>query len=156
MYRNAVRHVIGWRFAAVLVFFAALGLTYWIYNKVPRAFIPEDDQGYIIFIVQAPQGASLAVHGRRFAPKWKQVLSHVPEIAGAFSLPGFSQFGNAPNRAMVFSNLKPFEERKGEEHSAQAIIQRLRGRLFGIQGALVIPVQSAGGAGIGAIRRISV
>src|ERR1700737_537921 len=58
-YSKTVRGVIGWRFAAVLVFFALLGVTYWIYQKVPRGFIPEDDQGYIIVIVQSPQGASL-------------------------------------------------------------------------------------------------
>lgn len=58
-YSKTVRGVIGWRFAAVLVFFALLGVTYWIYQKVPRGFIPEDDQGYIIVIVQSPQGASM-------------------------------------------------------------------------------------------------
>src|SRR6202795_4137884 len=40
-YSKTVRGVIGWRFAAVLVFFALLGLTYWIFRKVPRGFIPE-------------------------------------------------------------------------------------------------------------------
>src|SRR5271154_5713480 len=148
LYRNAVKHVIGWKWAAVLVFFAALGLTYWIYNKVPRAFIPEDDQGYIIVAVQAPQGASLQ-YTVGICEKVEQVLSQVPEIAGAFSLPGFSQFGSAPNRAVVFSNLKPFAERKGEQHSAQMVIQRLRGQLFGIQGALVIPFNPPAVQGLG-------
>jgi HAE1 family hydrophobic/amphiphilic exporter-1 len=148
LYRNAVRHVIGWRFAAALVFFAALGLTYWIYNKVPRAFIPEDDQGYIIIAVQAPQGASLQ-YTQEICAKVEETLSHVPEIAGAFSLPGFSQFGGAPNRAVVFSALKPFAERKSEQHSAGAVIQRLRGQLFAIQGALVIPFNPPAVQGLG-------
>src|SRR5271154_322021 len=148
LYRNAVKHVIGWKWAAVLVFFAALGLTYWIYNKVPRAFIPEDDQGYIIVAVQAPQGASLQ-YTVAICAKVEEALSHAPEIAGAFSLPGFSQFGGAPNRAVVFSNLKPFAERKGEQHSAAAVIQRLRGQLFGIQGALVVPFNPPAVQGLG-------
>jgi HAE1 family hydrophobic/amphiphilic exporter-1 len=148
LYRNAVRHVIGWRFAALLVFIAALGLTYWIYNKVPRAFIPEDDQGYIIIAVQAPQGASLQ-YTTDICGKVEAALSHIPEIAGAFSLPGFSQFGAAPNRAVVFSSLKPFAERKGEDHSAAAVIQRLRKQLFAIQGALVIPFNPPAVQGLG-------
>jgi hydrophobic/amphiphilic exporter-1 (mainly G- bacteria), HAE1 family len=148
LYRNAARHVIGWRWAALVVFFAALGLTYWIYNKVPRAFIPEDDQGYIIIAVQAPQGASLQ-YTVGICARVEEALSHVPEIAGAFSLPGFSQFGGAPNRAVVFSSLKPFAERKGEQHSAAAVIQRLRGQLFGIQGALVIPFNPPAVQGLG-------
>ncbi len=148
VYRNTVRHVIGWRFAALLVFFAALGMTYWIYNKVPRAFIPEDDQGYIIIVVQAPQGASLQ-YTVGICGKVEQALSHVPEVAASFALPGFSQFGAAPNRAMMFINLKPFAERKGNEHSAEAIIQRLRGQLFAIQGAVVVPFNPPAVQGLG-------
>ncbi|MGB8475049.1 MAG: multidrug efflux RND transporter permease subunit [Candidatus Acidiferrum sp.] len=148
LYRNTVRHVIGWRFAALLVFFVALGMTYWIYNKVPHSFIPEDDQGYIIIAVQAPQGASLQ-YTVGICEKVEQSLSHIPEVAAAFALPGFSQFGAAPNRAMMFINLKPFSERKGEQHSAAAIIQRLRGQLFAIQGALVIPFNPPAVQGLG-------
>ena len=147
-YKDVVRHVLGWRLAALLLFFAALGMTYWIYNKVPRAFIPEDDQGYIIVAVQAPQGASLQ-YTTDVCGKVEQILSQVPEIAGAFSLPGFSQFGGAPNRAVVFSSLKPFAERKGDEHSAGAVIQRLRRQLFAIPGALVVPFNPPAVQGLG-------
>jgi HAE1 family hydrophobic/amphiphilic exporter-1 len=148
LYRSAVRFVIGWRFAAILVFFAALGLTYWVYNKVPRAFIPEDDQGYIIIAIQAPQGGSLQ-NTVNICGEVEKVIATVPELSGAFALPGFSQFGSAPNRAVMFINMKPFAERKGEEHSAQAVIQRLRGPLFAIQGALVIPFNPPAVQGLG-------
>ena len=148
LYRNMVRHVIGWRFAAVVVFFAALGATYWVYNRVPRAFIPEDDQGYIIVAVQSPQGASLQ-YTTEICGKVEAALAQMPEIAGAFALPGFSQFGAAPNRAVVFSSLKPFADRKGEEHSAAAVIGRLRPKLFGIPGALVIPFNPPAVQGLG-------
>jgi hydrophobic/amphiphilic exporter-1 (mainly G- bacteria), HAE1 family len=148
LYRNTVKHVIGWRFAAIIVFFAALAATYWIYNRVPRAFIPEDDQGYIIVAVQAPQGASLQ-YTTEICGKAEQVLAQFPEIEGSFALPGFSQFGAASNRAVIFSNLRPFAERKGEEHSAMAVIGRLRMQLFGIQGALVIPFNPPAVQGLG-------
>jgi hydrophobic/amphiphilic exporter-1 (mainly G- bacteria), HAE1 family len=148
LYRNAVRHVIGWRFAAILVFFAALGLTYWVYNKVPRAFIPEDDQGYIIIAIQAPQGGSLQ-NTVTICGRVEAVLAKVPEADGAFALPGFSQFGSAPNRAVIFINLKPFAQRKGEEHGAAAVIQRLRGQLFAIPGALVVPFNPPAVQGLG-------
>ncbi|HYL65224.1 MAG TPA: multidrug efflux RND transporter permease subunit [Candidatus Methylomirabilis sp.] len=147
-YKNAVGHILGWRLAVLVLFFAALGLTYWIYNKVPRAFIPEDDQGYIIVAVQAPQGASLQ-YTTDICGTVEKILSQVPEIAGAFSLPGFSQFGGAPNRAVVFSSLKPFAERKGEEHSAGAVIQRLRLQLLAIPGALVVPFNPPAVQGLG-------
>jgi HAE1 family hydrophobic/amphiphilic exporter-1 len=148
LYRNALRHIIGWRFAVVLLFFVALGMTYWIYNRVPRAFIPEDDQGYIIVVVQAPQGASLQ-YTTDICSKVEEIISHVPDIAGAFSLPGFSQFGAAPNRAVVFSSLKPFAQRKGEEHSAQAVIRGLFKQFAAIKGATVVPFNPPAVQGLG-------
>ncbi|HKW56697.1 MAG TPA: multidrug efflux RND transporter permease subunit [Candidatus Acidoferrum sp.] len=147
-YKNAVRHILGWRLAVLVLFFAALGLTYWIYNKVPRAFIPEDDQGYIIVAVQAPQGASLQ-YTTDICGMVEKILSDVPEVRGAFSLPGFSQFGGAPNRAVVFSSLKPFAERKGDEHTAAAVLQRLRPKLLAIPGALVVPFNPPAVQGLG-------
>jgi hydrophobic/amphiphilic exporter-1 (mainly G- bacteria), HAE1 family len=148
LYRNAVRYVIGWRFAAIVVFFGALAATYWVYNRVPRAFIPEDDQGYIIVSVQAPQGASLQ-YTTDVCSKVEAALAQQPEIEGSFALPGFSFFGSAPNRALIFSNLQPFAERKGEEHSAMGVINRLRPALFGISGALVIPFNPPAVQGLG-------
>ncbi len=148
LYRSTVRQVLGWRFAAVLVFVGLLGCTYLVYQRVPRAFIPDDDQGYIMFIVQSPQGASLT-YTRDVCAKVEETLSHVPEITGAFSVAGFSFSGNAPNRGMIFANLKGFEERKGKEHSSSAVIQRLRGQLMGIPGALVVPFNPPAVQGLG-------
>jgi HAE1 family hydrophobic/amphiphilic exporter-1 len=148
LYRRTVRQVLGWRFAAVLVFVALLGFTYLVYQRVPRAFIPDDDQGYIMFIVQSPQGASLT-YTRDICAKVEETLSHVPEITGAFSVAGFSFAGNAPNRGMIFANLKGFEERKGKEHSSSAVIQRLRRQLMGIPGALVVPFNPPAVQGLG-------
>ena len=147
-YRSTVKLALGWRFASVLVFLALLACTYLIYVRVPRAFIPEDDQGYIMFIVQSPQGASLT-YTRDVCTKVEEALYKVPEITGVFSVTGFSFTGNAPNRGMVFANLKEFDQRKGAEHSAEAVIQRLRGQMFGIAGALVIPFNPPTVQGLG-------
>jgi hydrophobic/amphiphilic exporter-1 (mainly G- bacteria), HAE1 family len=147
-YRSLVRHVIGWRFAALLLFIGVLGATYWVYQIVPRAFIPEDDQGFIMFIIQAPQGASLT-YTRDLCAKVEQVLAGDKDISAAFTVAGFSQAGNAPNRAIIYANLQPFENRKGDSHSAQAIINRLRGPLFMIPGGLVVPFNPPAVQGLG-------
>jgi HAE1 family hydrophobic/amphiphilic exporter-1 len=147
-YQAALKVVLGWRLVATVVFLALLGCTYLIYERVPRAFIPEDDQGYIMFIVQSPQGASLT-YTRDICAKVEEQLSHVPEITGAFSIAGFSFTGNAPNRGMIFANMQGFDQRKGEEHSAAAVIQRLRKQLAGIPGALVAPFNPPAVQGLG-------
>lgn len=148
LYRRAVRGAIGWRIATVLLFLGLLGATYVVYQRVPRAFIPEDDQGYIMFIVQAPQGASLT-YTRDICAQVEATLAKDPDIAGAFTVAGFSFSGAASNRAMMFANLRPFEQRKGDKHSARTVIERLRGPLFGISGALVVPFNPPAVQGLG-------
>ncbi|HEX2343613.1 MAG TPA: multidrug efflux RND transporter permease subunit [Vicinamibacterales bacterium] len=127
------------RWAVVGSFVAVLALTAWVYVKVPRAFVPEQDLGYIMTLVQAPAGASLD-YTSGIARQVEAILIKTPEVLGVFSVMGFSFSGAAPNQGMIFSALKPFDERKGDEHSAQAIITRLRGPLFGIPGAIVLPL----------------
>jgi HAE1 family hydrophobic/amphiphilic exporter-1 len=127
------------RWAVVGSFVAVLALTAWVYVKVPRAFVPEQDLGYIMTLVQTPAGASLD-YTSGIARQVEAILIKTPEVLGVFSVMGFSFSGAAPNQGMIFSALKPFDERKGDEHSAQAIITRLRGPLFGIPGAIVLPL----------------
>ncbi len=148
LYRNSVRRALHWRVASLAVFLALLGATYALYQRVPRAFIPEDDQGYLMFIVQAPQGASLS-YTRDICGKAEEVISRDPEINGVFTIVGFSFSGAASNQAILFANLRPFEERKGDAHSAATIIQRLRGKLSAVSGAMVAPFNPPAVQGLG-------
>jgi len=58
-YVHGLRRGIAWRWAVVVVFICALGLTWWMLRIVPQSFIPEEDPGYFLTQVQAPAGASL-------------------------------------------------------------------------------------------------
>ncbi len=148
LYRRSVRQVLNWRAVSLVVFLALLGCTYLLYQRVPRAFLPEDDQGYLMFIVQAPQGASLT-YTRDICGKAEEVISRDPEIDGVFSIVGFGAAGSASNQAILYANLRPFEERKGDVHSAAAAIQRLRRTLSAISGALVVPFNPPAVFGLG-------
>jgi hydrophobic/amphiphilic exporter-1 (mainly G- bacteria), HAE1 family len=147
-YRRTVQRVLQWRVAAVITFLATLGLTYFIYSRVPTAFIPEDDQGYVMVVVQAPQGASLEYTANVCTQIEKAVLN-MPDVEGTFSVVGFGFTGNASNRAIVFVPLTSFDKRKGDEHSAAALLTRMRGPLSGIQGALAIPFNPPAVQGLG-------
>ncbi len=147
-YQSTVRRALDWRLASLLVFFALLGCTYWVYQRVPRAFIPEDDQGYLMFIVQAPQGASLT-YTRDVCGKAEEVISRDPEIDGVFTVVGFGAAGSASNQAMLYANLRPFENRKGAVHTAAAAITRLRSSLSAVSGAIVVPFNPPAVFGLG-------
>jgi hydrophobic/amphiphilic exporter-1 (mainly G- bacteria), HAE1 family len=131
------------RWAVAVVFVGLLGLTYLVYNRVPGAFVPEEDAGYFIAIVQAPPGASLE-YTTNVAKEAEKILLAVPEVESVFSILGFSFSGNAPNQGLIFTLLKPFDERELAEERIQALLPRLRGALFGIQGGLVIPFAPPG------------
>jgi HAE1 family hydrophobic/amphiphilic exporter-1 len=147
-YRATIQRVLHWRAVAVIAFLVTLGLTYWVYSRVPRAFIPEDDQGYVMVIVQAPQGASLEYTSDICTQIEKAVLK-LPDVEGTFTVVGFGFSGNASNRAIVFVPLTSFEERKGDAHSAAALLQRMQGPLAGIQGALAVPFNPPAVQGLG-------
>ena len=59
-YAKSIHVALQLRYLLLLVFFAGLGATVWIYQHVPTGFIPQEDQGYLMVIVQAPPGSSLA------------------------------------------------------------------------------------------------
>jgi hydrophobic/amphiphilic exporter-1 (mainly G- bacteria), HAE1 family len=137
-YKRAVHAAARWKAVTLGAFAFALLAVYGLYIHVPRGFIPEEDQGYLIVMVQAPQGASLD-YTRGLCAQAEAVLAKVPEINGAFTVVGFGISGSAPNRAMVFADLKDFRERKGPEHSGAAVVDKLRGELTAIPGGLVVP-----------------
>ena len=142
-YVRTVRGLVRLRWAMVVVFVGLLGLTYYVYNLVPRAFVPEEDAGYFITIIQAPPGASLEYTGN-VAAEAEKVLMAVPEVESVFSVLGFSFAGSAPNQGLIFTLLKPFDERERPEQRVQGLLPGIRGAMFGIQSGFVIPFAPPG------------
>jgi multidrug efflux pump subunit AcrB len=107
----------------------ALGLlgTWWLFKTVPSAFVPDEDEGYFISIIQAPAGASLG-YTTDIAKQAEAIIFKDPDIAAAFSVVGFSFSGAAPNNGLIFTRLKDYSERKGKSHSLAAVLGRVRAR----------------------------
>jgi hydrophobic/amphiphilic exporter-1 (mainly G- bacteria), HAE1 family len=147
-YRRSLRVFLRFRLIAVVIFLIGLGLTYVIFQRVPRGFVPNEDQGYFIILVQSPSGASLE-YTRNIGKQLTQILNKVPEIEHVFAVSGFSFAGNASNRGLTFATLRPYSQRKGNEHGAQAVLNKIRGPLSGISEALVIPFLPPAVQGLG-------
>jgi HAE1 family hydrophobic/amphiphilic exporter-1 len=148
-YTDRLRLILRYEVISVVVFAAGLGLTYWVYQHVPKGFIPNEDAGYFIVAVQAPEGASLE-YTTNILGQAEATMSKIPEIEGAFSVAGFSFGGSAPNRALIFISLKDYSQRQGEAHSADNVINRIRGPLAAISGATVVPFAPPAVEGLGA------
>jgi len=149
-YQRAVHAAARWKVVTLSAFALSLFIVYGLYIRVPRGFIPEDDQGYFVVVIQAPQGASLE-YTRNLCTQAEALMANEPEIRGAFTIVGFGFTGNAPNRGMIFADLRDFRERKGKQHSGAAVVARLRGKLTGLPGGLVVPFNPPAVEGAGEV-----
>ncbi len=139
-YVRFVGGALRWRWATLLAFAAGLGLTWAVYRAVPSAFVPEEYEGYLMAIVQAPAGSSLG-YTIDIMRQAEDIISAQPEVAGVFAVAGFSFTGAASNQGMMFASLKPYAERRDASQSLAAVLGRVGPMLFGgIPGALVIPI----------------
>jgi len=137
--------------AVVLVVYTALiGLTGWQFGRAPAGFIPEQDQGYLITVIQLPPGASLA-RTDEVVRKATEIILKTPGVAHAVPFAGFdgATFTNAPNAGAIFSALAPFDERHRQGLSADVMLGQLRQRLAGIQDAFIITIKPPPVRGIG-------
>ena len=135
-YARLLERALRWRRAVLVAFVISLGLTGLVYKMVPGGFVPDEDQGYFLVLIQSPEGASLE-YTSDVMRRVEEVLRKEPDVAQIFAVAGWSFMGPASNRAAVFPNLRPIDQRKGDEHSANAVIDRVRGALSDIPGALV-------------------
>ncbi|HUD12827.1 MAG TPA: efflux RND transporter permease subunit, partial [Terracidiphilus sp.] len=148
-YAKAIHVALRLRYLILLLFFVGLGAAGWMYNHVPTGFIPQEDQGYLIGIVQAPPGASLA-YTTAIADKAQAVIAQNKDVVGSFAVMGFSFSGNASNAGLIFLATKPSDQRRGKGHAAADIVADLSPKLFMIPGAICAIFQPPAVNGVGA------
>src|SRR5450631_2346323 len=147
-YAGAIHFVLRLRYVMLVLFIVGLGGVVYLYQHVPTAFVPQEDQGYMMIVIQAPPGASLS-YTTRVADQALLVLKRNRNVEGAFAISGFSLGGAAPNNGIMFVNLRPSGERRGKGDSAAEIVRDLGPQLMGIPGALVVAFQPPAIQGIG-------
>jgi hydrophobic/amphiphilic exporter-1 (mainly G- bacteria), HAE1 family len=133
-----LRALIRVRAVVVIAFVLLLGATYWIVTRVPQGFVPDEDQGYVLVLVQAPPGASLD-YTMDLVRQTEQIMLKMPETKHMFAAGGFSFAGSAPNQGILFAQLADFKERRREDQSAKALVGKLFGAFSQITGGMVIP-----------------
>ncbi|MCC5603129.1 efflux RND transporter permease subunit [Nostoc favosum] len=138
------------RFKSVIIglFIVSLGMTAWLYTTVPTAFLPDEDEGYFITIIQGPQGVSLQYTSDVMAQVEKEIQP-LPEVLATFAVGGFGFSGSTANSGIIFTTLKPWAERSRPDQSVQAIIGKLQGKLLAIPEARVFPVNPPPIQGLG-------
>ncbi|MBB3227301.1 multidrug efflux pump [Luteibacter sp. Sphag1AF] len=115
---SAVRHAPRW----MIVFVLITVLCGFLFTRVPTGFLPEEDQGYALGIIQLPPGATLE-RTNKVMDEMRAVLQKDPAYSDVFQISGFSFLGQGENVGMAFIKLKPWGERgwtdKQEEQKKQ-------------------------------------
>ena len=128
-YAGELPRAIRYRWPVMGIFALALLATLYMFVKTPTGFIPSEDQGYFIVLVQAPEGTSLAGE-TAIAEKAEAIIRSQPQVKYLFDIGGFSFSGAAPNRGIMFCLLKPWSQRKGPGDGIDAVIGRINFAFF--------------------------
>ena len=131
-----------------IVYACLIGLAGWRFTATPTGFIPAQDQGYLIAVVQLPPGSSLQ-RTSEIMERVNAISMQNPATQATVAFAGLdgATFSTAPNAGAMFIPLKPFGERK----AADLIAQELR-KAFGVVAGgniLVIPPPPVRGIGTG-------
>jgi multidrug efflux pump len=120
--RSAVRHAPAW----FIVFVVIAGLCGFLFTKLPGSFVPEEDQGYLLAIVQLPPGATIA-RTNQVMEQVRSIGRQNPDVEGVVSVSGFSFVGQGENVGMAFYRLKPWDKRP---NVSSKLAQQLNGANF--------------------------
>jgi len=150
-YAKGIHVALRLRYLLLLVFFRGLGATVWMYQHVPTGFIPQEDQEFLMVIVQAPPGSSLS-YTTNLASARKPSLPQITTSPGLLHH-GFSFAGGSSNAGMMFVSTLPADQRRAKGHSASDIVADLAPKLqmlmFAPNGGLVMLVQPPAVQGVG-------
>ena len=130
-YENFVGKSIRFKWLYLIGYAAIIGIMAVVFLRIPGSFLPEEDQGIMFTLVQLPAGSTL--------DETQDVLDKVrnyydtqetDNIASVFTIAGFSFAGQGQNMGLAFVRLSDWEERSGEENTAQAVADRAMGYFF--------------------------
>ena len=137
-YQRGVRKVIKQGVRYSLIYGAMLAVLAVLFMRMPTSFLPEEDQGVIMSMVQLPVGATKQRTEVVLADMRDYFLKNEKDnVDSVLTVSGFSFAGSGQNAGMAFIKLKDWSERKSPDRSANAIIGRAMGYLFSIKEAQV-------------------
>ena len=124
---NLVKHIA----RLMVIYLVLVGAVVWGYMHLPSSFMPAEDQGVLLMMMQSPAGSTAERTDAALA-RFQQTISksEAKDVESVFYVRGFSFAGTGQNNAMGFLKLKDWSERKTPDTSIGAIMGRVQGLLF--------------------------
>lgn len=133
-YQSSVGKILVRPLRFLAIFVGLVVLTAWLFSRLPGSFVPTEDQGFVINVVQAPPGATTE-RTNEAVDQIKAFYGQQPLVAQVVFLHGFSFFGQGQANAMSFVSLKPWDQRPGAENSADTLAGKANGAFSNIKQA---------------------
>ncbi|MCW5558568.1 MAG: efflux RND transporter permease subunit, partial [Verrucomicrobiae bacterium] len=140
-YEGTVRHILHRAARYIVIYLAIVAAMTLLMRRLPKSFLPEEDQGRMFALVTLPPGSTFS--------STEAVLTKVRDyllkdegrnVEGVFTVSGFSFAGRGQNVGLAFIRLKPWEERPGKENRVGAIAQRAMAHFLKIREAMVFAI----------------
>jgi len=153
LYSGLVRRLLRLAILVLLGYAGLVGLAMHLFKTVPTGFIPTQDMGYMLVVIQLPDGASFE-RTDAVVQKVDTIGRKLPGVAHTFAISGYSSVlqANQSNVGAAFLVLDPFDDRKDAQLRGDALLANIRKAFLGIQEARVLvlpppPIRGLGNAG---------
>ncbi|UOO87069.1 efflux RND transporter permease subunit [Neisseria arctica] len=129
-YEGWVAKVLRKTFRMMMVYLALGGIAAFLFMRIPSSFLPQEDQGSLMMMVQLPAGATKERTDATLAIANK-VITSMPEVESFIGVSGFSFAGSGQNMGFGFVTLKDWSERKAPGSDASSVAGKITGALMG-------------------------
>ena len=149
-YVAGVRWLLRHKIIGVALFGGVICATVFLFKVVPGSFVPAEDQGYMFVGNMLPDATSLE-RTTSFGDKVTSIVSGNKAVADVAQIDGYSIIdGSASaNSGLMFTSLKPYEEREGKEGTSFAVIKDLGRKLFTLKDGISFPLNPPSIPGLG-------
>jgi multidrug efflux pump len=140
-YHSGVEHVIKRSGRWLIIYLVVIVAVGFLFVRLPKSFLPDEDQGTMFVIVQAPAGSTQERTAKVLADISDWLLKDQKDIVEAvFTVNGFSFAGRGQNSGLVFVRMKDYAQRQHADQKVGALVGRMFGHFSSYKDAMVIPV----------------
>jgi multidrug efflux pump len=140
-YHDGVQHVIRRSGRWLIIYLAVIVAVGLLFMRLPTSFLPDEDQGMMFVLVQAPSGSTQERTAKVLQDVQHYLLEDEKDIVeSVFTVNGFSFAGRGQNAGLAFVRMKDYSQRHASDQSAQALVHRMFGHFATYKDAMVIPV----------------
>ena len=140
-YESTLRHILRRAGRYAVIYFVIVGAMLFLMQRLPKSFLPEEDQGRMFALVTLPPGSTIS-NTEKVLDKVRDffLVEEAANIEGVFTVAGFGFSGRGQNVGLAFVRLKNWEDRPGKQNRVAAIAARAMGKFMAIREAMVFPI----------------